>query len=217
MVNQTLLPAIRMTLRQNEIGNGSPYVLSFAKLGKSGASFGFMQGDTNVNDLARATLRQVLVAANMDGPTVDRIMAALSQPLPNGNPLATQDLASVNQALASDAGHSLVDAMDEQLMSNVLSGLDTCTAAGATRNLGIAPIAYLYIAPWVNMTGPPSTLASWLRGSSQLGLPPPAPPQLTEQAMQTYLQATSYFQQHPKNYQRLLQCIQTGAALLPNG
>jgi hypothetical protein len=216
MVDQTLLPAIRMTISLNENENAAPYQLSFAELGKSGASFGIMQGDTNTSSLARTTLSQVLKAANLDNTTIDRIMTALSRPLPNGNPLTPDDLAAVNQALASDTGRPLVDAMDDQLLAGVLSGLDTCTAAAATRNLDIVPIAHLYIAPWINMTGPPSLLVTWLKGGNALGLSPPAPPQLTEQDMQAYLQATSFFQSHPKNYQRLLKCIQKGAALLPN-
>jgi len=40
-----LQAAIRFGLRLDEIGGGSPYKLCFAGKGKSGASFGFMQGD----------------------------------------------------------------------------------------------------------------------------------------------------------------------------
>jgi hypothetical protein len=215
MVNPALIPAIQKTIRENEIGDASPYVLSFAELGKSGASFGFMQGDTNVSDLARTTLRRALVEADLDGPTIDRIMTALSRPLPHGNPLAPPDLAAANQALSSPAGRPLVDAMDVQLLSGVMTGLDQCTAAANTRSVSLAPIANLYIAPWINMTGPPSLLVTWLRGATALGLSPPSPPLLTELDMQAYLQATSYFQNHLRNFAHLLQCVGKGAEELP--
>ena len=42
MVDKSLLPAIRETIKQNEIGSRTPYELSYARKGKSGASFGFM-------------------------------------------------------------------------------------------------------------------------------------------------------------------------------
>jgi len=113
MVDQALLPAIDATIRQNEIGNGSPYQLSFACKGKSGASFGFMQGDTNVSSLARNTLTQVLAAAGVDQATSARILAALSCALPNGNPLSGPDTALVNNALSSAAGQPIVDAMEQ--------------------------------------------------------------------------------------------------------
>jgi len=215
MVNPALIPAIRTTIRENEIGDASPYVLGFAKLGKSGASFGFMQGDTNVSELARTTLRQALTAAALDPARIASIMTAVSRPLPSGNPLAPPDLAAVNLALASGAGQKLVDAMDSQLLEQVLAGVDNCTAAAATRGLAIAPIAYLYIAPWINMTGPPSLLIIWLKGGTALGLSPPALPTLTEADMQAYLQSTSYFQMHPKNFLHLKQCVLQGAKHLP--
>src|SRR5215472_714362 len=112
MVDQKLLPAIRETIRQNEIGDQSPYVLSYARLGKSGASFGFMQGDTNVSQLARDTLRRVLLAADTDPAIAARIVTVLSRPLPNGNPLSAPDTELVNSALACDAGRAVVDSMD---------------------------------------------------------------------------------------------------------
>ena len=55
LVDATLLPAIRAAIKANEIGTESPYRLSYARLGVSGASFGIFQGDTNVNHEARAT------------------------------------------------------------------------------------------------------------------------------------------------------------------
>lgn len=215
MVDRKYIPAIKETIKQNEIGNASPYVLSFAKLGKSGASFGALQGDTNVNPLARATLTQVLVDANATTTQINRIMASLSQPLPGGNPLSQADTKLVANALISAQGKDHVDTMDAQLLQSVLAGVDSCIAAGAPRKLTIAPLALLYIAPWVNMTGPPALLASWIGGKQAQGLQPPSPPTLDDGEMSIYLQATAYFQAHPQNYKHYLQCIAIGAKLLP--
>ena len=215
MVDQTLLPAIEETIRQNEIGDASPYCLSYAGLGKSGASFGFMQGDTNQSQLARDTLRQVLSAAAVDQPTIDRILASVSVPLPNGNPLSASDTTLVDNALASVAGSALVDAMDRKLLSGVLQGLDSCVAAAATRTMTLAPLAYLYAAPWINMSGAPTSMIAWLKGDTVHGVPPPLPPAARASDLVAYLQATAYFQANPRNFTHLEQCVQKGAALLP--
>lgn len=215
MVDQTLLPAIEQTISQNEIGDASPYCLSFARLGASGASFGLMQGDTNASQLARDTLRQVLSAAAVDQPTIDRILASVSVPLPSGNPLSASDTAVANDALASIPGRALVDAMDQELLSGVLQGLDSCVAAAATRNMTLAPLAYLYAAPWINMSGAPTSLIVWLKGGAVRGVPSPSPPIASGADMVAYLQATAYFQANPRNFVHLQQCVQKGAALLP--
>jgi len=216
MVDLTLIPAIKETVRQNEIGAGSPYQLDFAELGKSGASFGFMQGDTNVSSLARNTLSQVLAAARTAQPDIDRILAALSQALPNGNPLSDADTTAVNTALSSPAGQVLVNGMDNTLMQGVLEGLDSCSAAAGAVGLTLVPIVYLYIAPWINMTGPPTLLNTYLGGNAVHGVPAPTPPTVTETDIVAYLQATAYFQIHPRNFQHLQQCVAAGAALLPD-
>jgi hypothetical protein len=193
MVNQIYLPAIKATIRENEIGNASPYILSFAKLGNSGSSFGFMQGDTNASQLARTTLTNILTRSGADQATVDRILDALSRPLPDGNPLSEADLDTVNAALNLPEGRALVDDMDDKLLADVLAGVDACLAVAAIRNLVIAPLALLYIAPWVNMSGPPNLMKAWLAGAAVHGVPPPSPPEVEGSDIATYLQAMSYF------------------------
>jgi len=215
MVDQTLLPAITETIRQNEIGDRSPYVLSFAQLGKSGASFGFMQGDTNVSDLARSTLQQVLEGAGVSVADIDRIEAALDQALPNGNPLDDADTSMINAALSSEEGQALVDQMDHMLMQVVLNGLDSCIGAAGNHNLTLAPITILYIAPWINMSGTPTLLNTWLGGNDIHGVPPPSPPTVDESDIVAYLQAMAYFQAHPRNFTHFQQCVDAGARLLP--
>jgi hypothetical protein len=215
MVAPQFVPAIRETIKQNEIGNETPYVLSYARKGKSGASFGFMQGDTNAQGLARDTLKKVLAAVRASAATIARILAAVSRPLPDGNPLSAADTKLANDALASAAGKKLVDAMDAQIFQQVLNGVDACIAAAAGRKVTIDPLALLFIAPWINMTGPPSLLKIWLAGGTALGLQPPAPPNVTAEEMEAYLQATSYFQTNPKNFTHYKECVAKGAKLLP--
>ena len=215
MVASEYLPAIKETIKQNEIGDQTPYALCYARKGKSGASFGCMQGDTNVSPVARQTLSEVLTACGTPDATATRIMDALSAPLPDGNPLSAADTKLVNTALASSAGQALVDAMDAKLLEKVLAGLDDCIAAAQQRAMTIVPRALLYIPPWINMSGPPSLLKKWLAGGLALGLAPPSPPEITVEEMEAYLQATAYFQANPRNFIHYEQCVAKGAELLP--
>jgi hypothetical protein len=217
MVDTSLYPAIREAIKQNEIGNASPYMLSYARLGESGASFGIFQGDTHVNATARDVLRQVLEAAGADAVTVGRIGTALDAALPHGSPLSPADNTLANDALASARGKALVDAMDTTLLNVVLGYLDRCNAAAAKKGWVIAPVALLYIALWVNMTGAPDTLCKWLGGTSVMGLAPPAGPTVTQANLETYLQATSYFHAHPQNFKHMHDSVMAGAKLLPAG
>jgi hypothetical protein len=216
MTNPAMVPAIRAAIQANELGSVSPYCLSYAKLASSGASFGIFQGDTHVNATARATLTNVLQAAGADAPTIQRIMAAVSQACPNGCPLSPADAALTDAALSSAAGRALVDAMDGKLLAVVEAELDSSVAAAANGNLTIAPVALLYIALWVNMTGAPNTLNQWLDGVTELGLPPPAGPIVGQSDIETYLQATTYFQLHPRSFLHMQQSVQAGVPLLPN-
>ena len=213
MVDTALFPAIRAAIKQNELGNASPYCLSYARLGQSGASFGIFQGDTNVNPLARSTLTDVLNAAGVIDATVAGIMAAVSQPLPSGNPLSPVDTSLANAALASALGRPIVDQMDDQLMQTVLKGIDSCVAASGARP--IDPTAQLYIALWVNMTGAPTSLAKWLGGTEVAGLAPPNGTGVGAGELESYLQANTYFRNNPRNFPHMQSSVAAGAALLP--
>jgi hypothetical protein len=214
MVDSALIPAIREAIKQNEIGNASPYVLSYARLEVSGASFGVFQGDTNVSPNARATLAAALRANGADEATVTRILGLVSQPCPNGSPLSAEDAATADRALSSDAGKHFVDAMDNQLLQTVLHGIDSCVTVANGRSLTIAPVAVLYIALWVNMTGPPTVLARWIGGTSELGLAPPTGPQVAQQDLENYLHATQFFTLRPKNFLHMQASVQAAVPLL---
>ena len=213
MVDSTIFPALRTAIKQNELGTASPYCLSYARLGQSGASFGIFQGDTNVNPLARSTLTTVLNAAGIADATVAGIMAAVSRPLPNGNPLSPADTGLANAALASTLGQPIVDQMDGQLMQTVLNGIDSCVAASGARP--IDPEAQLYIALWVNMTGAPTTLARWLAGTTVGSLAPPDGVTVSAADLQNYLLASAYFRNNPRNFPHMQASVAAGVALLP--
>jgi hypothetical protein len=215
MVDVSLLPAIRAAIRANELGPASPYKLSYARLGQSGASFGIFQGDTHVNGTARSTLQAILNGAGADGPAVARIMAAVSVACPQGNPLNPADTTLANAALSSTAGQAAVDAMDNQLMQVVLKGLDNCiTGAG---DLPIDGEALLYMALWINMTGAPTTLVKWLGGLTVSGVPAPVGPSVCVADIQAYLKATAYFTNHPQNFAHMQASVAVGVPLLPYG
>jgi hypothetical protein len=206
--------AIKTAIAANELGAKSPYELCFAKLGSSGASFGTFQGDCAANPRAKSVLGQVLRAAALDAVTIGRITTALEKPCPDGNPLSASDAANVAAALNSSAGKALVDAMDNELMQTVIINTQQAADAAAAKGWPTTPVAILYIALWVNMTGAPSMLCKWITGQKTLGLAPPIGPTLADSDMQTYLQATSYFQLHPKNFDHFQQSVQSGAQVL---
>lgn len=215
MVDQALLPAIREAIRANEIGGGSPYCLSYAKLGQSGASFGIFQGDTHVNAKSLDVLRQVLDAANCDPEMKGRILTALKNPCPQGSPLSQADSDMCNHALDSEAGKRLVDVMDQALLQVVLNHLDKCIAAANSKGWTIDPEAQLYIALWTNMTGAPDMLCKWLGGGSVMGISPPAGPRITRSDIENYLKRSAYFVAHPNNLKHMQESVTAGAKLLP--
>jgi hypothetical protein len=211
LVDPVLVPALKTAIRQNEIGSASAYRLSFACLGASGASFGIFQGDTNVDHVARDTLRQALMAAKAEQGVCDRIIGAVSKPLPDGNPLSQSDSKLANDALNSAQGQSLVDAMDAGLLRIVLGEVDTSISAAASRQQRLDPVVIIYIALWVNMTGAPSTLNKWLAGTSEVGLAPPIGPRVTRENIESYLQANTFFRLHPRNFIHMQDSV--GAAM----
>ena len=203
-----------MALRLHEIGDASPYQLFLAGKGKSGASFGFMQGDLAAGQPeVKTTFHDILAADGISQNQIENITKKLSVHL-IFNPLGPAETKLVNDALAAHS--DLVDAMDEQIARNVYDDLDQClqTAQGAGR--AIAPKALIYMALWINMTGPPSSLLKWLGGGNP-GLPKPIPKAgsaVDGPAMETYLRATHYYTENPGNLPHMLNSAAAGAAIL---
>ena len=214
MPDDALKPALRAALRLHEIADKTPYRLFFAGKGKSGASFGFMQGDLAAGQPeVRQTFLNVCAAAGIGAAAAATLVQRLSVPL-IVNPLDPAETQQVNDALA--ASSRLVDAMDEAILQKVYASLDTCLATAGAAHRGIAPKALIYMALWINMTGPPTKLLVWLGGRDPgLHRPVALPDQLVDApAMEAYLQATDYFVENPGNLPHMLQCAAAGASLL---
>jgi murein DD-endopeptidase MepM/ murein hydrolase activator NlpD len=209
-----LKPALRTALRLHEIGDASPYQLSFASKGASGASFGFMQGDLAAGqpEVTR-TFHDVLSAANFSEQRIEQLTAKLSVHLV-GNPLSAVDTSAINSALL--ASKNLVDAMDEMIFAGVCRDLQQCIDTAAKAGRCIAPKALIYMALWINMTGPPTKLLTWLTGNDPgFGQAVPQAGKLVDgAAIENYLRATSYYVSNPGNFPHLQQCAAAGAAFL---
>jgi hypothetical protein len=215
MPDDALKPALRAALRFNEIGNASPYKISFAGKAKSGGSFGFMQGDLAAHlTVATRTFHDALAAAGVPEDRIQSLLQVLSVPCPT-NPLTPEDTTLVDNALL--ASRALVDRMDETILQGVYGNLDRCSSTANSASCAIEPVALIYMALWINMTGPPTSLLRWLSGQDP-GLTQPIPPAgdtVDEAGMQTYLQATAYFTANPRNFPHLVASAEKGAELIP--
>jgi len=176
-----------------------------------------MQGDLaarqkNVTD----TFRKILAAAGIAPEKIESLRRPLAVHV-IANPLSRADTDLVNAALLR--GRLDVDAMDEEILRGVYDDLDTCirTADGAGRT--IDPKALLFAALWVNMSGAPTKLLTWLKGGDpNLGRPVPPPGAvITAPQIEAYLRATDYYISNPGNFPHLLQSVDAGAKLLPSG
>ncbi len=215
MPEERYKPALRQALQFHEIGDKSPYQLFFAAKGKSGASFGFMQGDlAGQQPIVQRTFHQCLSASGFSEDEINGLARKLSVHLIR-NPLSREDTERVNAAL--DAHRNLVDEMDDAILTGVYSGLDKCLATAANAHRTIQPHAQLYIAMWINMSGPPSKMLEWLAGHDpQLGVrvgPPGS--EVDVPAIQGYLKATSYYRENPRNFAHLEESASAGARKLP--
>jgi hypothetical protein len=217
MPNDDLKPALRMALRVHEIGSKSPYQLFFAGKGNSGGSFGFMQGDLAARQPnVTATFRKVLAAAGIAPAKIESLRRALAVHI-IVNPLSREDTDLVNAALLR--GRADVDAMDEEILQGVYGDLDTCIKTARDAGRTIDPKALLFAALWINMSGPPTKLLTWLKGGDP-NLSRPVPPPgavVTAPQIETYLRATDYYVNNPGNIPHLLESVDAGARLLPPG
>ena len=214
MVSAAIKPAIRGALRLHEIGNDTPYKISFAAKGKSGASFGFMQGDlAAAQPFVTATFRNAMSAAGMTAADIDGLLAQLSKHQIK-NPLSAAETSRVNRALLSAA--NLVDRMDEQILAHVYDDLDRCLDRATQAHRRVDTKAQIYMMLWINMSGPPTKLLVWLGGGD-----PELPREVaaareivTGEAMEDYLAATNYYVSNPQNLNHLHQCADAGMRAL---
>ena len=213
-MNQALRDAIAAAVEVNEGAADNPYRLSFARKAESGPSFGKMQGDLSVQQLARDTLKKALLANGVDAQRATDIVAQLSRPMA-ANVLGAADDQLVETALASDAGRSLVDEMDQQILAHVIDDVDDCLDTAQAANREVEPKAAIYMAMWINMSGPPTTLKVWLGGQDVFlahhARRVAAPGDVVSAAdMEGYLQATDYFVANPRNFAHLEEAAAAG-------
>jgi hypothetical protein len=209
-----MLPAIRAAIKANEIGSGDPYALSFAKKGNSGASFGIFQNDTAANSQALDTLQSILQTAALPDAQVERIIGLVGKPCPT-DPLTADDETAANAALHLDAGKQAVDALDNKRLTVVCGYLDQAVQSSV---YSIEGEAQLGICMWCNMTGAPTTLLTWLGGSSvdEAGgkVEPPGNP-VGFGDLTRLLKNATYFVDNPDNWQHFADSAAEGAKLLP--
>lgn len=201
----------------HEIGTNTPYKLYFAGKAKSGASFGFMQGDLaagqgNVTETF-VTILKLAGVAKSDIKGFLKLLAVHRVV----NPLAPADTALINGAMV--AGASKVDEMDQQILAGVFNDLDTCIAVAKGAGRQITGVALLFMALWINMSGHPTKLLDWLKGRDpHLVHPVPIPPAIVGAPdIRGYLSATDYYVSNPGNLLHLDSSVAVGASLVPAG
>ena len=213
-IDPAIGPALRAALKENEIGNASPYRLSYAKLGQSGASFGVFQGDTHVNPKARSTLLQVLLQSGIASADAESIVNAVSVALPAGSPFSEAVNIQIDTALASSSGRALVDAMDEETFADVEAKLTNCLQIVGSRHATLEAPAQIACTLWINMNGG-LTLRKWLEGDVEYGVQPVAAPNVTRGNIETFLKNTDYFVLHPQNFRHFSDSVNAGVGVLP--
>jgi hypothetical protein len=213
----TMQTALMTAVRMHEIGDKTPYKLYFAGKGKSGASFGFMQGDMHAGpDLVRTAFTDALSAAGISDDHIAAIAKQLAAPL-IGDPLSPGDSNLANSALDASRGRTQVDGMDKTLFGGCCAELEQCTSAASKAGRQIAPKAQLYMLMWINMSGKPTTLLDWISGSAvTMAKAVPAPgPIIDGEAMEAYLLATPYFSENPQNFPHIQACAAAGMNTIP--
>jgi hypothetical protein len=215
MTDSSMFPAIRAAVKANEIGAGNPYSLSFAGKAKSGASFGIFQNDTAANPQALATLQSILQKAGLPAGQVATIIKLVGKLCPK-DPLDPDDEEAANDALSSADGKKAVDALDEKRFKVICGYLDD--AVDSAKN-PIEGKAQLGICMWCNMTEAPTTMLTWLGGSAvdEPGgkVDPPGNP-VSFDDLTRLLENTTYFTNHPGNWQHFADSAEEGAKLLPH-
>jgi hypothetical protein len=211
-----LKQAMRTALRLNEIGDVSPYRLSFAGKGASGASFGFTQGDMAAGQpIVQTTFQRALRSSAVAEANIVDLARRLSVHL-IANPLSPAETNLVNDALSAAGGRAAVDQMDESIFEGLFGEVDKCLAAAAQTGRTVAPKAQICMLLWINMTGPPTRLLDWLSGKPvTMARPVPSPGKIVDAAaIETYLRATDYFSENPNNLPHFLQSVAAGANFL---
>jgi hypothetical protein len=208
--------AIYAALRWHEVRDSAAvaYRLSFAEIGWSGASFGYLQHDCHTNPDALTVLIQILTNAAVPAVTRGRIVGALRNAAPQC-PLSAPDLAITNAAIDSIQGRALVDAIDRVTLDGIIAQCERCITARAPS--AISPEALIGMACWINQSGQPTELLTWLRGeTTYLGgrpVPPLVPGEtVDEAAFFRYYDLIPFVEQNASQGVQMVQAIRFGMA-----
>lgn len=217
-----LAAAIQHALGWHEVGNqpAVAYRLSFARIGVSGGSYGYLQNDAHSNPAALHTLDLILQGALVPVAQRGRILGELRNPAPS-NPLSATDLAAVNAAINSTQGRALVDEMDAKTLAGLLAEVDRCIAAVSEQSAVIARAALIGMALWINQSGEPTRLLQWLGGAHvtiQGRIVPPVKrgDVIDEAAWLSYFGAIPFVVEHPNQLPRMVEAINVGLSALPD-
>jgi hypothetical protein len=220
-ITPALRAAILAALFHHECGGRDDvaYRLSFARLGKSGGSFGKLQADCHADPIARTVIGQILRGAGMPADRARRILEILVAALPRGWPGAAADLAAINAAIAAPAGRKSVDALDQTILTGLVADLEHCAAAAARRGATVEPAALIAMALWINQFGRPTELLRWLGGGAvTLGgreiAPPPGAAVTEAQFISGYVAFVPFETAHPGQIAALRDAVAVGVAAL---
>lgn len=197
---------VKAAIRANEIGSADIYRLSWAGKGNSGASIGLFQTDLAANSSARAAIWKVLISDGFSGNDATAITSRLSSAQIE-SPFAADVAVQIDAALHTSYGMAVVDGMDASAFSRVLQFLVPLPSM----TVGAACAAGC----WINMTGPPFRLRSWLQGTPDIGLDIPfsglSPVTLSD--MYVYLGQCDFYVKNPRNFDHLKVSI---ASVIPS-
>lgn len=196
------------------------YRLSFARIGRSGASFGPLQADCHAYPPALAVIEQICRAASMPAVQLGRVLGVLHRALPQGWPGSAGDLAAVDAAIASVQGRAAVDRLMQAILDGLVVQLGRCIEAAAGNGATIGPDALIGVAIWINQDGPPTTLLDWLKGAAVEvdgeKVPPLAPGAAVDQAAWLgYYEHIPFIRQHLAQTAPMRDAIAIGLAALP--
>ena len=134
------------------------------------------------------------------------------------NPLSEQDDRVVERALASPLAVTSSTKWTHRSW-RMCSNLNDCDRSAGNAGNKIEPICKLYMALWINMTGPPTTLKKWVSGNEiwldhhRNRIPPPTG-QVTEPMIVNYLKSTDFFVANPQNFNHMQEAVSAGAGYL---
>jgi hypothetical protein len=220
-ISPAVQDAIAAAIRWHEVRDNASvaYSLSFARIGNSGASFGFYQHDCAADPGAWTALFNIMTKSGMAADQRARISRVMGHAMPNGWPGSAEDLTAVNAAIRSPAGRAIVDDIDHVTLTGLLTQCGQCVSARGGAGGTIAPAALIGMACWINQSGAPTDLLTWLRsGPVTLGgkeVPRLTPESAVDEAtFFAYYDMIPFVSENPDQRAQMVDAINVGMAKL---